>query len=86
MGQHIVQSRQTLGPIMDERYGKTDNGSGFLVLRGAILFIMAIFGLVVILALLEGWLFFGISFQQTTVGHIVWPVALFLRHLVSPMT
>jgi len=31
-------------------------------------------------------LFFGISFQQTTVGHIVWPVALFLRHLVSPMT
>jgi len=71
---------------MDELIDKTGKGLGFRVLRGIILVIIAIIGLVVMSALLEGWLFFGISFQQTTVGHIVWPVALFLRNLVSPMT
>ena len=75
-----------MGPMMDELIDKTGKGLGFRVLRGIILVIIAIIGLVVMSALLEGWLFFGISFQQTAVGHILWPIALFLFNLVHPMT
>ena len=71
---------------MDDSIDKPIKGLGFRVLRGAMLSIIAIIGLVVTSALLEGWLFFGISFQQTTVGHVLWPIALFLLNLVHPMT
>ena len=75
-----------MSPIMYELIDKPSKGLGFRVLRSAILVIIAMIGLVVTSALLEGWLFFGISFQQTTVGHILWPIALFLFNLVHPMT
>ena len=74
------------GPHVNDSIDKPLKGLGFRVLRGAMLSIIAIIGLVVTSALLEGWLFFGISFQQTTVGHVLWPIALFLLNLVHPMT
>ena len=74
------------GSHVDDSIDKPIKGLGFRVLRGVMLSIIAIIGLVVTSALLEGWLFFGISFQQTTVGHVLWPIALFLLNLVHPMT
>ncbi len=85
-GQHIVQSRHTVGHMMDELIDKTDKGLAFRLFRVSSILIFAAVVTALISMLFQGWLLGGVSFQQTSVGGPLWYIALFLRDLVYPST
>ena len=56
------------------------------LLRYFLLLILGVLSLVVLSMLYEGWLFGGVSFQQTTVGSPLWYIGQRLVDSVYPST
>ena len=48
--------------------------------------IFSVFSLAILSMIYEGWLFGGVSFQQTTVGGPVWYITQRLVDLIYPST
>jgi len=66
-----------------------DNSQGrfsLRLLRYFLLLILGVLSLAVLSMLYEGWLFGGVSFQQTTVGSPLWYIGQRLVDSVYPST
>ncbi len=56
------------------------------LLRYFLLLILVVLGLAILSMINEGWLFGGVSFQQTTVGSPLWYIGQRLLDSVYPST
>ena len=56
------------------------------LLRYFLLLILVVLGLAILSMIYEGWLFGGVSFQQTTVGSPLWYIGQRLLDSVYPST
>ena len=66
-----------------------DNSQGrfsLRLLRYFLLLILVVLGLAILSMIYEGWLFGGVSFQQTTVGSPLWYIGPRLLDSVYPST
>ena len=67
---------------MDDAQGRFSLG----LLRYFLLLILVVLGLAILSMIFEGWLFGGVSFQQTTVGSPLWYIGQRLLDSVYPST
>ena len=74
------------GPHVDGSIDKPIKRLGFRVFRGSTILILAVVAMALISMLFQGWLLGGVSFQQTTVGGLLWPIVHSLWDQVHPMT
>ena len=70
------------GEQMDDSQGRFS----LSLLRYFLLLILVVLGLAILSMIYEGWLFGGVSFQQTTVGSPLWYIGQRLLDSVYPST
>tara|TARA_B100002052_G_scaffold228692_1_gene211249 strand:+ start:57 stop:284 length:228 start_codon:yes stop_codon:yes gene_type:complete len=70
------------GEQMDDSQGRFR----LRLLRYFLLLILVVLGLAILSMINEGWLFGGVSFQQTTVGSPLWYIGQRLLDSVYPST
>ena len=70
------------GEQMDDSQGRFR----LRLLRYFLLLILVVLGLAILSMIYEGWLFGGVSFQQTTVGSPLWYIGQRLLDSVYPST
>ena len=70
------------GEQMDDSQGRFS----LRLLRYFLLLILVVLGLAILSMIFEGWLFGGVSFQQTTVGSPLWYIGQRLLDSVYPST
>lgn len=70
----------------DEQMDDSQGRFSLRLLRYFLLLILGVLSLVVLSMLYEGWLFGGVSFQQTTVGSPLWYIGQRLVDSVYPST
>ena len=70
------------GEQMDDSQGRFS----LSLIRYFLLLILVVLGLAILSMIYEGWLFGGVSFQQTTVGSPLWYIGQRLLDSVYPST
>ena len=70
----------------DEQMDNSQGRFSLRLLRYFLLLILGVLSLAVLSMLYEGWLFGGVSFQQTTVGSPLWYIGQRLVDSVYPST
>ena len=73
-------------PKEDEQMDNSQGRFSLRLLRYFLLLILGMLSLAVLSMLYEGWLFGGVSFQQTTVGSPLWYIGQRLLDSVYPST
>ena len=69
-----------------EQMDTSQGGFSLRLLRYFLLLILVVLGLAILSMIYEGWLFGGVSFQQTTVGSPLWYIGQRLLDSVYPST
>ena len=75
--------------MMVEEDEQMDNSQGrfrLRLLRYFLLLVLAVLSLAILSLIYEGWLFGGVSFQQTTLGSPLWYIGQRLLDSVYPST
>ncbi|GEM_PF-796184 len=70
----------------DEQMDNSQGRFSLRLLRYFLLLILGVLSLAVLSMIYEGWLFGGVSFQQTTVGSPLWYIGQRLVDSVYPST
>ncbi|MEL0213392.1 MAG: hypothetical protein VXA41_03190 [Euryarchaeota archaeon] len=70
----------------DEQMDNSQGGLSFRPLRYFLFLILAVLSLAILSMIYEGWLFGGVSFQQTTLGSPLWYIGQRLVDSVYPST
>ena len=70
----------------DEQMDNSQRRFSLRLLRYFLLLILGVLSLAVLSMIYEGWLFGGVSFQQTTVGSPLWYIGQRLVDSVYPST
>ena len=68
----------------DEQMDDSQEGVSLRLLRYFLLLILGVLGLAILSMIYEGWLFGGVSFQQTTVGSPLWYIGQRLVDSIYP--
>ena len=70
----------------DEQMDTSQGRFSLRLLRYFLLLILAVLSLAILSMIYEGWLFGGVSFQQTTLGSPLWYIGQRLVDSVYPST
>ena len=70
----------------DEQMDTSQGGFSLRLLRYFLILILAVLSLAILSMIYEGWLFGGVSFQQTTLGSPLWYIGQRLLDSVYPST
>ena len=70
----------------DEQMDNSQRRFSLRLLRYFMLLILVVLSLAILTMIYEGWLFGGVSFQQTTVGSPLWYIGQRLLDSVYPST
>ena len=70
----------------DEQMDNSQGRFSLRLLRYLLLLILGVLSLAILSMIYEGWLFGGVSFQQTTVGSPLWYIGQRLVDSVYPST